>query len=1037
MKTGSFKLVVLSALVVALSHVSGFSQTRFSAWDVRSVTEGNHHVESGLGIGNDFTVVKPVTVSSLGVFDSKGDGIQGSAVIKVHLYASNPDRARKRASGVLLETVLFDAADPGRLSGNFRYKPLLHPVTLLPGQYTITVEGFDEQNPDFRKTDPAPGAGAANRAAASPVILNDGGGLIRFTGCNHFHIGYFLQRTRTAKDLETAEHAPDRYAAATFIYSPAREYDSPFAADFTALTDGAKTFSWETNKSEQHSYRYSSVAVLDENAFPVIVEPSGSRLVFEAAAYHNVSGGRCVVFSDDQWTRAHNGQRSTLFANAVRWASRKSNPANVVVGVCTNVSIAPLVRGSYQLRTMDIRDASAADALAGCDVLAVDFQYPCSDAFLERVAEFVANGGGLVVTFAPRRDYTGRLAPTFERINALLKPFGLAYRSSLTQLNDLNVTNVSSTAYAPMLFNAFPAAELLRKNRLGQVQLDSLQRAIALNTISSAADNRPDLLSALSAAFSGSSNNIAGGAGSLGSFADMLVFPGAQANANRLGRWQPDGNSIVPNDPRGSLEYDFTTTSANLYRIQVFGVEDLPANAAADYDLLLSVDGIPLGQHSFHLPQGSGTLLAMFAAKLGQYTVAYGTNDHVECLTPVLEPGAHKLRIFWNNSNVRARLRLQNVHIQLPVGADRDGDGVSDWVKDLLESQSRLDATNELVDSYVSPWCGEGQDPFPQLMQAQVIGAEKNAPDLTPRPAPNGRWYLNVPLTPASETTLHVSYQNGARSEVRHIRWLPINVLKGGTYTIRAGDSLLLSARPEPGPIDESGSAQFTIGTNQFTLNSLAQQAWTFAGGGTNVVTATYTSSNGVPITGTITVQVVPVSLPQFKSNPAAHVGEERNWIVSLPPGSSLETDDRLSLGQLLPGETQTSLVIDQSEPRYFLYRLGNHGPVLDSGVAQGFDFWSGRETYLRSLKTFPDGSQLVEMLLILNPVLPDVTVQLDVLIGGVVFDDGTTTRRLTRADFDALGQCTVRFIHPPTFKASVCHSIKLLQGDTVIGQVW
>jgi hypothetical protein len=51
-----------------------------------------------------------------------------------------------------------------------------------------------------------------------------------------------------------------------------------------------------------------------------------------------------------------------------------------------------------------------------------------------------------------------------------------------------------------------------------------------------------------------------------------------------------------------------------------------------------------------------------------------------------------------------------------------------------------------------------------------------------------------------------------------------------------------------------------------------------------------------------------------------------------------------------------------------------------------------------------------------------------------VIFDDGTSIKTLTSSNFDALGQCPVRFIRPVTAHTSVCHSIKAFQGSYPIG---
>jgi hypothetical protein len=64
----------------------------------------------------------------------------------------------------------------------------------------------------------------------------------------------------------------------------------------------------------------------------------------------------------------------------------------------------------------------------------------------------------------------------------------------------------------------------------------------------------------------------------------------------------------------------------------------------------------------------------------------------------------------------------------------------------------------------------------------------------------------------------------------------------------------------------------------------------------------------------------------------------------------------------------------------------------------------------------------------ILSRVPPDVTVQVRVIVGGVTFDDGTTYRELTSADFDALGRYKLRFILPASARSTNCHSITIIQ---------
>ena len=104
------------------------------------------------------------------------------------------------------------------------------------------------------------------------------------------------------------------------------------------------------------------------------------------------------------------------------------------------------------------------------------------------------------------------------------------------------------------------------------------------------------------------------------------------------------------------------------------------------------------------------------------------------------------------------------------------------------------------------------------------------------------------------------------------------------------------------------------------------------------------------------------------------------------------------------------------------------------SAKIAGFRLWTGADTYTKLVQTYADGSQLVEMLLVLSPVPADLSVQMDLIAGGVIFTDGTTSKTFGAADFDALGQCKVQFIRPAGARTSVCHSIKVFQGAALVG---
>jgi hypothetical protein len=177
-----------------------------------------------------------------------------------------------------------------------------------------------------------------------------------------------------------------------------------------------------------------------------------------------------------------------------------------------------------------------------------------------------------------------------------------------------------------------------------------------------------------------------------------------------------------------------------------------------------------------------------------------------------------------------------------------------------------------------------------------------------------------------------------------------------------------------------------------------------------------------------------------FADSPDTWIGVQRYWnLPGIPTEAVLDPDPHLifqQTGVLTDGGRRITLTADENEPRYVLSRLGPQGPVLNSTRVNAFQFWYGASTYTRPVQTYPDGSQLVETLLVFSPVLPDVTVTLNALVGGVVFEDGTTVKVLKAADFNPRGECAVRFVRPASARTSVCHSIRIAQGEALIGYV-
>jgi len=485
---------------------------------------------------------------------------------------------------------------------------------------------------------------------------------------------------------------------------------------------------------------------------------------------------------------------------------------------------------------------------------------------------------------------------------------------------------------------------------------------------------------------------------------------GSQA-INLLGGWQVDGNDIYALGRRGGLDFNVSVANADKYVLNLIGTQNQFNPFETKFKLLLGIDGQALGHYTL-----SG---------------GYGTNGTVELVLPYLKAGTHTVHVFWDGVASYSSLRIKQLKLLAVSGSDANHNGIKDWAEKMISDESGLDNTNTVIGSYTSPVCLEGRDLYP----AMTAMTNNQANVLSPVATTDGRWYVDAPLQANAQTVFQASYQNGALSQTCQLQWVPVNLLTTtNSLTIRKGDSLLFTALPTSGV---NGNLQITIGTNTYSGKAAKGISNKFATPGIYTVSGTYTPQSGGSKSGSVTVDVVAQqNLPNVE--PAAWTGMQRNLnLPNLAPEATLQADSRLTCfisGTNANGAIQLTLGADANEARTILARLGTNGPVLDSTQVQGFDFWSGNQAYTKILQVYPDGSQLVEEMLIASPVQPDVSFVLQPTAAGIIFDDGTTIKTLTATNFDTLGQCPVHFIRPASAVTSVCHLYKAYQGNYQIG---
>ncbi len=498
----------------------------------------------------------------------------------------------------------------------------------------------------------------------------------------------------------------------------------------------------------------------------------------------------------------------------------------------------------------------------------------------------------------------------------------------------------------------------------------------------------------------------------------VVELPG-RTTAARLGRWETEGQSIFAIDRRGYLEYEFVAPAADIYQLEIQGDSHEKLDLDRSFQLLISADGERLGRK----------LLDAGFDKPGT----------VQVLTPWLKAGPHRIGIYWDNARKGRSFQVVAVRLQTLSGPDADQDGRKDWVENWLERSCGVDTTQgnfPVIYSPSSPACLEGRGRFLSMMRI----TSPNGALLKAQPAREDRWYSDVPLSPDMPTEIELSYENGGHREKRTLAWEPTNLLVAGDMTVRVGDALLLHCLPEGTAAAPNGAGVAGIqvaGLLVHTADALKPFVHGFGQAGTFEVKGTYTGVQGRTVSNTIHVKVVAGSL----GDPvAAWVGRPRVWDSPNLPSSGvvLDADPRLKLTPAAspdPDKQRFALLVDEAEPRYIAARAGQGGPILSAVRVDGFRLFSSSETNFEVVDTYDDGTQLIEMGLVLSSALPEVAVEVKLIVGGVVFEDGTVIKRLAAVDFNPLGETLVRFLRPALAKTSTCHRTAAWQGAVRLGE--
>ena len=485
---------------------------------------------------------------------------------------------------------------------------------------------------------------------------------------------------------------------------------------------------------------------------------------------------------------------------------------------------------------------------------------------------------------------------------------------------------------------------------------------------------------------------------------------GASASGS-TGTWRTDSDgTIYAAERAGSLTWNLEVPSGGADALAVsIGQHNLYSKAAT-FDLSLYVDGL-------------------FVARQ-VVTAPYGTRTDAFFFLPEIPAGEHEFRLVWRNWEVNTFLAVHDLRFVSFGGPDADANGVPDW-KDYRAAESC--ALGELpLESLVSPLCIEGRDLWRDILDVEVEYPDTNAVFATVKTIGDG-FYADIPLP--EDGTATISLRDRSLAESFTVTWKALDVFDGEYATnaivIRTGDALKIAphddGESEVSICRASNSGAWAAVTNWAEAVSTP---YVFETQGMYLVTVSREGLFGSDV-GYALVDVVRSRFP--KRNPAILLDAEQTLSCpQLSPRNVLEHDAELQLDAEVSGTGVTlSLLTHADRDLGLVSRLSDGGAISDA--VQVTPMWADNGTYYRVADMFADGSQLVEVSLLLGAVPEGTTVALSIFVSGVTFEDGTRTKTLTAADFDENGHCTIRFIRARGVKTSVCHSTRIYQDGKLI----
>jgi len=474
--------------------------------------------------------------------------------------------------------------------------------------------------------------------------------------------------------------------------------------------------------------------------------------------------------------------------------------------------------------------------------------------------------------------------------------------------------------------------------------------------------------------------------------------------SSRVGDWLEQASVLVSAGRRGYVEYALDLPESEMYRVELVGVDAADSRGWRSFPFRTSLDDNYLDR---------GTLWSF-----------NGSNGTYALMLPWATAGVHTIRYLWDNVEPDMKLGIVEVNVYRLDGTDTNANGVADWIDRRLDRISGFDAP--VVESLVSPACIEGRETYFPLMSVSTGALYHGA---------GARWYASLGLPETGEVSVVASFQSGGLVRTNHVSWKPLNILSTNGVVIRRDDALRFVAATN-GAV--SGIVTVTVvGVTTCVTTVTAPVVHQFGETGIYTVVGTYTPSGGGSLVGTCHVQVVHSF---FDSNPACWAGTPRYWGLS-GVGTNLEVefDPLISVSEVEePPEPYMRVfwaTVPDAETRTTVLRTELGGLIITNASLKGFHLAAASETGLEVKEVCATGDQLIETVLVLDPLLSSLSITGSVIVGGVTFESGDVVQGWTAADFDSLGQLPVRFIRAAGLQSSNCHALDVYDNGEYVGE--